>query len=82
LYSYVVVHDTGFSPNPFFGFCTLACCKPEIRRKAEEGDWIVGLTPKAQGNKVVYFMQVDEVMVLARQALPREEAELRQRHPV
>jgi hypothetical protein len=62
LYSYIVTHDTGFSPNPFFGYCTLACCKPEIRRKAQKDDWIVGLAPKAQGNKVVYFMRVDEVM--------------------
>jgi Nucleotide modification associated domain 2 len=62
LYSYVVTHDTGFSPNPFFGYCTLACCKPEIRRNAQVGDWIVGLTPRAQGNKVVYFMRVDEIV--------------------
>src|SRR5580692_7918599 len=62
LYSYIVVYDTGFSPNPFFGYCTLACCKPEIPRRAQEDDWIVGLTPKAQGNKVVYFMRVDNVI--------------------
>lgn len=61
LYSYVVTHDTGFSPNPFFGYCTLACCKPAIRRSAQVGDWIVGLTPKSRGNRVVYFMQVDEI---------------------
>jgi hypothetical protein len=60
LYSYIVTHDTGFAPNPFFGYCTLACCKPGIRKHAKEGDWIVGLTPKADGNKIVYFMQVDE----------------------
>jgi hypothetical protein len=62
LYSYVVTHDTGFAPNPFFGYCTLACCKPKIRSKAEKGDWIVGLTPKAAGNRIVYFMRVDEVV--------------------
>jgi hypothetical protein len=62
LYSYVVMHDTGFAPNPFFGYCTLACCKPEIRRSAQKGDWIVGLTPKAQGNRIVYYMRVDDVM--------------------
>jgi len=62
LYSYIVTHDTGFSPNPFFGHCTLACCKPEIRKHADKGDWIVGLTPKPQGNKIVYFMRVDEKM--------------------
>jgi hypothetical protein len=62
LYSYIVKHDTGFAPNPFFGYCTLACCKPKIRQKAEKGDWVVGLTPKAAGNRIVYFMRVDEVM--------------------
>ena len=62
LYSYVVAHDTGFSPNPFFGYCTLACCKPVIRRTAKVGDWIVGLTSKSRGNRIVYFMRVDEVV--------------------
>ena len=62
LYSYVVKHDTGFSPNPFWGCCTLADCKPAIRRTANVGDWIVGLSPKASGNKVVYAMEVDEVL--------------------
>jgi len=32
LFSYVVVADTGFAPNPFFGLCTLACCKPRLRQ--------------------------------------------------
>jgi hypothetical protein len=62
LFSYIVKHDSGFPPNPFFGYCTLACCKPGIRRTAKEGDWIVGLTPKAQGNRIVYFMKVEEIM--------------------
>ena len=60
LFSYVVVHDSGFAPNPFFGYCTLACCKPAIRRTANEGDWVVGLMPKVKGNKIVYAMRVDE----------------------
>jgi putative DNA base modification enzyme with NMAD domain len=62
LYSYIVKHDTGFAPNPFHGYCTLACCKPKIRQKAVKGDWIVGLTPKAAGNRIVYLMRVDEVI--------------------
>lgn len=62
LYSYIVTHDTGFAPNPFFGYCTLACCKPAIRRTANVGDWIVGLTPRADGNRIVFFMRVDEVL--------------------
>ena len=28
LCSYVVKYDTGFAPNPFWGFCTLAACTP------------------------------------------------------
>jgi hypothetical protein len=60
LYSYIVKHDTGFSPNPFHGYCTLACCKPAIRRTAKKGDWVVGLTPKKDGNRIVYLMRVDE----------------------
>ena len=80
LYSYIVVHDTGFSPNPFFGHCTSACCKPEIRRRAHVGDWIVGLTPKAQGNKIVYFMRVDEVMDFGRYWNDRRFRQKRPRH--
>src|SRR5215469_3349692 len=66
LYSYVVVHDSGFAPNPFFGYCTLACCKPQIRQRAHEGDWIVGLTPASKGSRIVYFMRVDEITDFAR----------------
>ena len=61
LYSYIVCkNDGGFAPNPFFGYCTLACCKPGVRKNADIGDWVIGLTPKAKGNKIVYFMQVEE----------------------
>jgi hypothetical protein len=78
VFSYIVMHDTGFSPNPFFGYCTLACCKPEIRRKAQAGDWIVGLTPRAQGNKIVYLMRVDEVLDFGRYW---SDARFRQKRP-
>jgi Nucleotide modification associated domain 2 len=62
LYSYIVKYDGGFAPNPFFGYCTLACCKPGIRKHAKKADWIVGLTPRAKGkgNKIVYLMKVKE----------------------
>lgn len=62
LHSYVVTHDTGFSPNPFWGWCTLANCKPAIRRTAKVGDWVVGLSQKADGNRLIYAMQVEEVV--------------------
>ena len=55
----------GFSPDPFWGYCTLANCKPAIRRTASVGDWIVGLSPKKNGNRIIYAMQVDGVLPYA-----------------
>lgn len=60
LYSYIVAHDTGFAPNPFWRFCTTACCKPVIRRTANKRDWIVGLSPKRSGNRIIFAMEVTE----------------------
>jgi len=62
LYSYVITHDTGFAPNPFWGYCTLACCKPAIRRTSRVGDWIAGISRKSEGNKLIYAMRVDEAL--------------------
>lgn len=62
IYSYVITQDTGFAPNPFWGYCTIANCKPAIRRTANKGDWIVGLSTKSKGNKVVYAMEVNEIL--------------------
>ena len=62
LYSYVVRSDSGFAPNPFGEYCTLACCKPQIRRHASVGDWVVGSGSKRTvGNeKMVYAMRITE----------------------
>jgi len=60
VYMYVVDRDFGFAPNPFHGTCTLATCKPTIRRVAQPGDWVVGVggaALKATG-RCIYFMQV------------------------
>jgi len=62
LFSYIVNHDRGFAPNPFFGICTLACCKPKIRATAQVGDIVVGLAPKRLGHRLVYVMRVTEVV--------------------
>ncbi len=60
LHSYVVARDYGFAPNPFFGVCTLATCKPKIRSVAEVGDWVVGTGSKRRGRDkhIVYAMRV------------------------
>jgi Nucleotide modification associated domain 2 len=64
LFSYVVRFDSGFAPNPFYGHCTLATCKPLIRKAAVTGDWIVGTGSSAKGanrgNRLVHAMRVTE----------------------
>ena len=64
LYSYVITRDFGFAPNPFYKYCTLATCKPTIRRTADVGDIIVGIGSGAKSsifkNKIIYVMKVHE----------------------
>ena len=64
LYSYVVKLDYGFAPNPFYGVCTLATCKPKIRENAQVGDWIVG-TGSARyslSGRLVFYFRVEETL--------------------
>ncbi len=62
IYSYVVRYDSGFAPNPFGEYCTLATCKPRIRKKIKIGDWVVGTgSVEYVGNiKLIYAMKVEE----------------------
>lgn len=66
IHSYVVRYDSGFAPNPFYGYCTLATCKPNIRRSADIGDWVVGSGSNdrtvRRGGRLVYAMRVTEAM--------------------
>ena len=63
---YIVRVDTGFAPNPFYGSCTLATCKPKIRETAEKGDWVIGFysraktVPKIYQGKLIYAMEITE----------------------
>jgi hypothetical protein len=62
----VVRYDSGFAPNPFYEYCTLATCKPDIRRYAAIGDWIVGSGSKSKaigrGGHLVYAMRITEAL--------------------
>jgi hypothetical protein len=63
LFIYVVDRDFGFAPNPFHGYCTLATCKPGIRKSARVGDWVIGVGGKrlkATG-KCIYLMNITEI---------------------
>lgn len=87
LYSYVLRHDDGAAPNPFWGTCTLTICKPDIRRTANIGDWIAGTGSKNSrlkdgktynlSDSVVYAMKGNNKLLMtdydsfAQQRLPK-----------
>src|SRR5258708_3033614 len=69
LFSYCIPTDNGSAPNPFWGLCTLAICKPNIRRSADVGDWVVGTGSSRSpirdiSNKIVYAMCVTQKMLM------------------
>lgn len=65
LFTYIITHDTGFAPNVDGGFLTLATCKPKIRSVIKENDMVVGFTPKAEGNFIIFIAYADEVITWA-----------------
>jgi hypothetical protein len=71
VFSYKMTNDTGFAPNPFWGYLTLATCKPRIRYSKTRGDWIAGFTSKTLcgdpvgEERLVYLMQVAEKLTFA-----------------
>lgn len=63
LHSYVIEHDMGFAPNPFHGVCTLAACKPKVRKYAKLGEYVIGVGTKKRGldGRLVYLMKISEI---------------------
>lgn len=74
IFSYVVDHDNGFSPNPYYGVCTLAHCKfsktgkKNVVELAQKGDWVIGTggngKRSAGHGKLIYAMHVDKILTL------------------
>lgn len=60
VFSYKITRDYGFAPNPSHGTCSLATCKPQIRRMAEIGDLVVGCGSRANNRvgQVICAMKV------------------------
>jgi Nucleotide modification associated domain 2 len=57
LFSHIVKDDLGVAPNPFHGYCTTAVCTPShMNLRLEEGDWLIGTSPKKDSHKLVYAM--------------------------
>ena len=61
IYAYIVPVDDGAAPNPYGGICTLAICKPNLRKIAKQGEWLVGLDSKFQ---LIYTMKITTVMTM------------------
>ncbi|MYN41890.1 hypothetical protein GTP55_21255 [Duganella sp. FT109W] len=61
IHSYVVARDFGFAPNPFFDYCTLATCKPIIRRTAQVGDIVIGTRASPKDYELVFFLEISEI---------------------
>jgi len=74
IYSYMIDHDFGLAPNPFGKYCTVAVCKPKIRKSGnlKIGDWLIGTGSKSLKKssgfecvlKLIYAMQVSEILCL------------------
>ncbi|MDG4674800.1 hypothetical protein P9A16_27105 [Shinella sp. 838] len=64
VYMYVVARDFGFAPNPFHGVCTLATCKPVVRRMAKTDDWVIGMGGAKLDavGRSIFAMQVTETL--------------------
>jgi len=63
LFAYAITRDFGFAPNPFHGLCTLATCKPKVRKGAKIGDWILGVGGSKMKNtsrKCILLMKVTD----------------------
>lgn len=60
LWRYVLRYDGNFAPHIRGGICSLACCKPMIRRYAARGDWIIGFATRkeSRGEAVVRYAMV------------------------
>ncbi len=62
LFSYILPYDSGFAPNPYGRACTLACCKPVIRRTASPDDWAIGTMPAPDAGRLTYAMRVTQAL--------------------
>lgn len=60
MFAYKITRDFGFAPNPFHGLCTLATCKPHVRKGAREGDLVVGCgsAKNRLAGRMIFIMRV------------------------
>ncbi|RUM57335.1 MAG: hypothetical protein DSY60_05155 [Persephonella sp.] len=77
---YRMTHDSGFAPNPFWGYLTLVACAPNHSDQAKGlkvGDWIIGVEAKSLAEcrkrvglnsdveqSLIYVAKIDEILGL------------------
>lgn len=61
-YAYIVPIDDGAAPNPYGGMCTLAICKPNLRKIAQVDDWVFGFSHNKERLCLIYAMKITEVL--------------------
>ncbi|MEM5314287.1 hypothetical protein [Paraburkholderia sp. JHI869] len=67
LLKYVMTSDTGLAPNPYFDICSLALCTPNhMNARLQRGDWVLGHSCKATGNRLIYAMRLTHVLEMDR----------------
>lgn len=63
LLKYVMTSDTGLAPNPYFDICSLALCTPNhMNARLQRGDWVLGHSCQATGNRLIYAMRLTRVL--------------------
>jgi len=65
-YLYVQINDHGSAPNPYGNMLSLALCKPPIRKNAQPGDIVIGITgsdlAKKRGYGITWIGEVDQAI--------------------
>ena len=62
IFRYVLVSDSGMAPHPWNGVISLATCKPEVRKHAKDGDWVMGNRSAPHNHRVAWAGRVAEVV--------------------
>lgn len=67
VFIYTMTYDTGFAPYVDYRWLSLACCAPPVRKDAEVGTIVLGLSGKTMENVEkqhvpIYLMRVDEAL--------------------
>jgi Nucleotide modification associated domain 2 len=65
IWRYSLVHDTGLAPCIDDDILTLTVCKPDIRKAASKGDWVIGfVTAKVRRGLVAWVGRVSDIMTM------------------